>query len=88
MLSIFICFLLLLRQNIAAVDDRVAASLVRRSIACKVQIKSLDLLDMALATKRRHAVSLVNDTGASAHFRVEEAWRYHVHSGKLAPFPS
>lgn len=74
-----------LRQRVSAINQHVATGLVRRGIASKVQVEALDLLGVALATERSHAVGLVDGGWAGAHLGVEEARRHDVDAGKLAP---
>lgn len=64
---------LISRQYIATVYDHVAACLVGGSIACKVQVNALDLVDVALSAERCHTIGLVANTRCGTHFGVEEA---------------
>lgn len=73
-------------EYIATVYDNIASSHVRRSITCKVQIKPLDLLHMALPPQCRHTVGFVDGKGTGTHFCVKKPWRDNVDPGKFSPF--
>lgn len=73
-------------EYIATVYDNIASSHVRRSITCKVQIKPLDLLHMALPPQCRHTIGFVDGEGTGTHFGVKKPWGDNVDSGKFSPF--
>lgn len=75
------------RKSVAAIDERVTACLIRRGITGEVEEETLDLLDVTLSAKRRHAVCLVDDTRASTQLCLEESWTDNVDSSKFPPLP-
>jgi hypothetical protein len=67
-----------LRQRVPAINNNIRPSRETRGVARKVQIQTLDLLNMSLATQRRHSKSFGLDFRRSAHFGVEESGRDDV----------
>lgn len=76
------------RQDIATINDRVTASLVGRSIAGKIEVQSLDLLHVALASKRSHSICFVNNTGSCTHLCIKEAGGHNIDSCEFSPLSS
>jgi hypothetical protein len=62
-----------LRQRVPAINNNIRPSRETRGVARKIQIQTFDLLDMSLATQRRHSESFGLDFRRSAHFGVEES---------------
>lgn len=76
------------RKDIATIKQDIASRHVARSIAGEIKIQSLGLLYMALPTKRRHAISLVDRLRACAHFGVKESRGDDVDARKVPPLAS
>ena len=75
------------RQDVTAIYDHVTPSLVRRCIACQIEIQALDLVNISLPPKWSHAIRLIDASWRCTHLRVEETRRDHVYSCKLSPLP-
>lgn len=75
-------------QNIATINKHIAARHIGGSITCKVQVKTLDLLGVSLATESSHAVSLINGEWASTHLGIKKSRRDDVDTSEFTPLTS
>lgn len=72
-------------QNIATVNEHITTSHVGGGVTCKVQVKTLDLLGVALSAKGSHPVSLIDRKWTSTHLGVKESRRDDVDASEFTP---